>query len=365
MPLSQRTPPFPHEFMLRFAVTLAALAVYRLGAYLPLPGMNRTGLASLYQSSGSAFATERISVVALGVAPIVSALLLVEVIRLLSRRFNAWAGATTDNARQLERSVFIGAPVLAAVQAYGVAVALEGVSDLVTEPGLTFRLTVVATLVAGTAVLMWLATVISRHGLGSGVWLLLLAPHLAGLPPLIIAILETLRTGAMSAAVPVAVLAYALAAVAVLVALGLTLERLGRPLDRTLIWPPVIAFVPAGVLNSASWLLPAGSLRDGLAALQNPEAPIHLAAVAAIVVAVSLAQWRRAEPQRALAGSSPPFEAAGTSPRLLTALALAAIAVVPWILTSRDVPILVDSLVLTALVAVALPIVAMLRRGPA
>ena len=371
--VSQRMPPFSHELMPRLAVTLAALAAYRLGSYLPLPGIDHMAWASLSQGGGLAAAFERISVVSLGVTPLVSALLLVEVARLLSGRFNAWADASASNARRLERYAFVGAALLAAVQAYGIAGALESVGKLVAEPGLPFRLTTVATLVAGTGVLMWLATVISRHGLGSGVWLLFLAPHLAGLPQLAIAILEILRTGAMSAAVPVAVLAYTVAAVAILVALGLALKRLGKPLDRTLIWPLLMSMtfvsallaVPWFVVDAAPWLLPTSAeTRHRILSLFSPGTPLGLVLLAGTIVAVSLTQWRRVETQRALAEPpSQPAEAAGSSPILLTALTLAAIVVVPSLLTAYlNAPILVDGRWLAVLVAVALPIAGMLRR---
>jgi preprotein translocase subunit SecY len=366
--LSQRKPLSP-ELVPRLAVTLAALAAYRLGAHVPLAGINPTRLASLYRDSALLTslgpAGERFSVVGLGLIPIISVLLLLEAARLLSPRFNAWAGATPDNTRRLERYAFTGAALLAAVQAYGIAIALEGAPDLVVEPGLGFRAGIVASLVAGTVLLMWLATMVSRYGLGSGIWLLLLASQLVGLPLLAVVTMELVRTGVMPLAVPVGALGCILVAVAALVALALTLKRMGRPLDRTLIWPFFIAPLPAGALSIAPWMLPDGPMRDGLADLLSPGAPIYLAAVAAIVIAVSLAQWRRTEPQSALAESSAPAAGEGALPILLTALALAAIAVVPALLATRlNVPILIDGRWIAVLVAVALPIAGVLRGEP-
>jgi preprotein translocase subunit SecY len=345
------------------AVTLAALAAYRLGSYLPLPGVDAAAYAALYQSSGLPRFIERLSIVALGVTPIISVLLLVEVARLASWRFNAWAGASWENARRLERYVLIGALLMAAVQSYGIAMGLEQTRDLVAEPGLLFRLSVVATLVAGTAGLMWLAAVVSQHGLGSGIWLLLLVPHIAGLPVLAVKVIELFRVGVMPVAVLVAALAYICAAVAILVALAPTLTRQGMPLDRTLIWPLFIASLPTALLSVAPWLLSDGPPRNGLAALLAPGAPAHLAILAAVVVAVSMGQWQRAAPQRAVAEASPPAEAASASPIRLTALALAAIAVAPWVLTSRlDLPFLIDGPSLAAVVVVAMPVASMIRR---
>ncbi len=367
MAISQRTPISASELMRRLAVTLGALAAYRLGAYVPLAGIDQTALLGLYQAGGSILAVERLSVVALGVMPMIGALLLVELARLLSRRFNAWAGASADNARRLERYVLVGSLLLAAVQAYGLAVALENASGLVAEPGLSFRLMVVVTLVAGTAVLMWLAALISRHGLGGGVWLLLVASHLAGLPHLAYAMLDAVQTGTMALSVPVVLLAYTVAAVAAVGALALTLVRSMMPLDRTLIWPLFIAALPVDALAAAPWLLPASPIRDGLVALLTSDAPLYLAAVAAIVVAISLAQWRRAKPlPTPAAPCPPPAEVASASPMLLTALTLAAIAVVPSLLTTHmSAPLLVDGRWVTAAVVVALPVVDMLLHRPA
>jgi SecY len=373
MAISQRSSPSVPTLGARVAVTLAALAAYRLCAYLPLPGIDPVAWASLYQGGVPAAAFERISVAGLGVTPLVSALLLVEMARLLSRPFNAWAASSVDNARRLERYAFIGAALLAAVQAYGIAIGLEAAGGLVTEPGFPFRLTIVATLVAGTAALMWLATVISRHGLGSGVWLLLLAPHLAGLPLFTVQILETIRTGVMSTTVPVALLAYTIGAVAILVGLGLTLKRMGMPLDRTLIWPLLMSMalvsallaVAWAVVDAAPWLSPTSAeTRHRILSLFAPGTPLGLALLAVTVVAVSLTQWRRVETQRTLAQPpSQPAEAAGSAPILLTALTLAAIVVVPSLLTAYlKAPILIDSRWLAVLVAVALPIAGMLRR---
>jgi preprotein translocase subunit SecY len=321
---------------------------------------------SLQQSRGSFLLTsELFSVVGLGVMPLLSALLLLEWARLASSRFNAWAAATPDNARRLERYAYLGAALLAAAQAYGIANGLEAAPDILVKPGLVFRVGTVATLVAGTVLLMWLATMISRYGLGSGIWVMLLAPQLDGLHRLVLAMLELVRTAVIPVAVPLVLLACVVVAVAALAALGLTLKRLGRPLDRVLIWPFYLAGLPASILIIAPLALPDGPLRDGLAVL-SPEKPLYLAAVAAIVIAVFLAQWRRTEPQRASAEPSTPPASNEASPVLLTALALAALAVVPALLsTSFDLRISLNGRWIAMLVVVALPIVGLLRREPA
>lgn len=170
------------EFMARLAVTLGALAVYSLGTHIPLAGIDQTGLKEIARGSVSVLAVERISIFALGVTPLISALLLVEVARLASERFNDWVDAAPRNARRVNSYVLIGALLIAAMQGNGIANALEAVGNFIAEPGPQFRLNVVVASVASTALLAWLATMISRNGLGSGIWVLLLVPHLASLP---------------------------------------------------------------------------------------------------------------------------------------------------------------------------------------
>jgi hypothetical protein len=319
MALTHRTPPSMPHFMTRFAVTLGTLAIYRLGTHLPLAGIDQAALANLYRGSGSALAVERISVFSLGVTPIISTLVLVEVVRLASSRFNDWAGATAANARRVDHYVLIGSLLLAAVQGYGIATALEEAKNLVDEPGPQFRLMVVATLVAGTALLVWLAALISRHGVGSGLWILLLAPYLTGLPGLALSVYEAVHSGIMSVAGLVSVLAYVLIALATVAALGRTLARSGMPLDRTLIWPLYIVIIPAGVLVIAPWFFPEGPTRDTASALLSRGTPLYLAALAVIVILTSLAQWRRVEPRPAGAEPSwPPVDGVGEPLMVLT-----------------------------------------------
>src|SRR5262245_3921921 len=116
MALTQRTPLYMPLFMTRLAVTLAVLAIYRLGTNLPLVGIDQAALANLQRGSVSALAIERISVFSLGVTPILSMLVLIKVVRLASSRFNDWADATPVNARRIDHYVLIGSLLVAAVQ---------------------------------------------------------------------------------------------------------------------------------------------------------------------------------------------------------------------------------------------------------
>jgi preprotein translocase subunit SecY len=358
----------PHsmpEFMRRLAVTLGVLAVYRLGTYLPIAGIDQAALTNLYRGGGSALAIERVSVFSLGVTPIISTLLLVEVARLALSRFNDWAGATLANARRVDHYVLIGSLLLAAMQGYGIATGLEEARNLVDEPGPQFRLMVVTTLVAATALLVWLAALISRQGVGSGVWILLLSPYLAGLPSFSAGVMEAVRSGVLSQADIVAALVCGLVAVVILAALARALAGSGMPLDRTLIWPLFIAVVPTSVLVFIPWLFPAGPIRDTAAAFLSPGAPLYLAALAVFVIVISLAQWGRVETRPAAVAepSSPPAGAVGASLGVLTALTLAAVTVVPELLrTQFNVAVLINGTLITVPVAIAVAMQDLLRR---
>lgn len=330
------TPVSVTELAARGAVTLGALAVYRMGAALPLPGLD---YERLY---GGALATSgRTSIFALGVMPVITALLFVEIVRLVSERFNGWTSASPANARRVNHWVLVAALLMAAVQAYLVAVAIEGIPDAVDEPGLPFRLTAVATLVGGTALLGWLATLISRYGVGSGLWILLLAPYLADLPAIVLNCEEFMERGMLSQAGLVSILAYVLIGAASVAALGLVLARRGIALERTLIWPLYIGGIAANFFVVVPWLLPAGPLRETVLPSLGLGAPLHIAALAAIIVAVSLAQSRRAglRPAEGVSSATPVDSTAG-APVGITALALAAVASAPHILAVRlNVPV--------------------------
>lgn len=127
---SQDTSPCMPELMTRLVVTLGVLAIYRLGTHLPLAGIDHAELANLFRRSGSGLAVERVSIFALGVSPVISAMLVVEMARLASERFNDWAGATA-NAQRVDHYVLIGSLLLAALQGYGIATALEQAKNLV------------------------------------------------------------------------------------------------------------------------------------------------------------------------------------------------------------------------------------------
>ncbi len=165
------------EFTRRLAITAGLLIAYRLGTFIPLPGIDPEALARL---GGVA---ERISILALGITPFLSILILAELLKVLAPSVRRWVHTEVRNRDKLNRIVVALSLLAAAAQASGLVLALEDVPHLVDQPGTPFRLTCIATLVGSTAIVIWLADQITRHGLGSGVWLLLVTPWIADLLP--------------------------------------------------------------------------------------------------------------------------------------------------------------------------------------
>jgi len=164
----------------RIAFTVAILVVYRLGCHVPMPGIEAHTLRTLFQ--GTPQTIERLSMFALGITPLVSALIFAEIAKMIAPGLRRWEDASARNRATLNRYVVGGALILAWIQARQLAIALSSMPNLVAAPGPAFELSYMATQVAGAALVIWLADQITRHGLGSGVWLLLIAGWLGSLP---------------------------------------------------------------------------------------------------------------------------------------------------------------------------------------
>jgi preprotein translocase subunit SecY len=168
------------ELLRRLAVTVAILVVYRLGCHIPMPGIEAGTMHTLLR--GTPQAIERLSMFALGIMPLVSALIVAEIAKMIAPALRRWEDASARNRATFKRYVVGGALILAWIQARQLAVALSTMPNLVTDPGPMFELTYMVTQVAGAALAIWLADQITRNGLGSGVWLLLIAGWLSTLP---------------------------------------------------------------------------------------------------------------------------------------------------------------------------------------
>jgi preprotein translocase subunit SecY len=196
------------ELKSRLWFVLGALVVYRLGAHIPVPGIDPTVLKQLFdsQSGGilgmfnmfSGGALSRFTVFALGIMPYISSSIIMQLVSVVSPKMEALKKEGEAGRRTITKYTRYGTVILATFQALGIAIALEGQAGLVLDPGLAFRLTAVITLVSGTMFLMWLGEQITERGIGNGISIIIFAGIVAGLPHAIGSTLELARTGAFS-----------------------------------------------------------------------------------------------------------------------------------------------------------------------
>ena len=188
---------------------LGALIVFRVGAHIPVPGIDPVQLEALFnQNSGgilgmfnmfSGGALSRFTIFALGIMPYISASIIMQLLTVVSPQLEAIKKEGESGRRKITQYTRYGTLVLATFQALGIAVALEAQAGLVIDPGLAFRFTTVVTLVTGTMFLMWLGEQITERGLGNGISIIIFAGIAAGLPNAIGGLFELVRTGSMHA----------------------------------------------------------------------------------------------------------------------------------------------------------------------
>ncbi|MFP5412099.1 MAG: preprotein translocase subunit SecY [Gammaproteobacteria bacterium] len=201
----------------RLVFLLLALVVYRLGAHVPVPGIDPDQLAELFrgQQGGilgmfnlfSGGALSRFTVFALGIMPYISASIIMQLLTVVVPFLEAKKKEGEAGRREITKYTRWFTVGLATFQAVGIAVALESQPGLVLDPGLAFRFTTVVTLVTGTMFLMWLGEQITERGLGNGISIIIFAGIVAGLPGAIAGMGELVRTGAMSAFVSLVIIA--------------------------------------------------------------------------------------------------------------------------------------------------------------
>ncbi|MCZ4304391.1 preprotein translocase subunit SecY [Zoogloeaceae bacterium G21618-S1] len=191
----------------RLVFLLGALVVYRIGAHIPVPGIDPQRLADLFQTQQggilgvfnlfSGGALSRFTIFALGIMPYISASIIMQLMSVASPQLEALKKEGEAGRRKITQYTRYGTLGLALFQAVGISVALEGQAGLVLDPGLMFRFVTVATLVTGTMFLMWLGEQITERGLGNGISLIIFAGIASGLPNAIGGLFELVRTGAM------------------------------------------------------------------------------------------------------------------------------------------------------------------------
>jgi preprotein translocase subunit SecY len=196
------------ELKSRLLFVLGALIVYRLGAHVPVPGINADVLAKLFESQSggilgmfnmfSGGALSRFTVFALGIMPYISASIIMQLLTVVSPQMEQLKKEGEAGRRQITKYTRYGTVLLATFQALGIAIALEAQANLVLDPGLMFRLTAVVTLVSGTMFLMWLGEQITERGIGNGISIIIFAGIVAGLPNAIFKTLDLASTGAFN-----------------------------------------------------------------------------------------------------------------------------------------------------------------------
>jgi preprotein translocase subunit SecY len=215
------------ELKKRLWFTLGALLVYRLGTYIPLPGINPEALAELVRQNQSGIlgvfnmfaggAVERMAIFALNIMPYISASIIVQLLTSVSPHLEQLKKEGESGRKQINQYTRYGTVLLATIQGYAIAVGLEASGNVVTDPGLFFRMTTTITLVGGTVFLMWLGEQITARGIGNGISLIIFAGIVAGLPSAISGTLELGRTGALSTGLIFAIIVLAIAVIAIIV----------------------------------------------------------------------------------------------------------------------------------------------------
>ena len=193
----------------RLIFLVLALVVYRIGAHIPVPGIDPTQLAELFkQNQGgmlgmfnmfSGGALSRFTIFALGIMPYISSSIIMQLMTVVYPPFEALKKEGEAGRRKITQYTRYATVFLALFQAIGISIALEAQPGLVLDPGLMFRFVTVSTLVTGTMFLMWLGEQITERGLGNGISMIIFAGIAAGLPSAIGGLLELVRTGAMNA----------------------------------------------------------------------------------------------------------------------------------------------------------------------
>jgi len=215
----------------RLWFTLGALIIYRLGTFIPMPGIDPVAFAATFKQSSqgilgmfnmfSGGAVERMAIFALNIMPYISASIIMQLLTSVDKRLEALkkegeAGRKTIN--QYTRYLTV---VLAALQAYGIAIGLEGAragnASVVIDPGWFFRVSTVITLVGGTVFLMWLGEQITARGVGNGISLIIFAGIVAALPAALVQLFELNRQGQLHTLMLLALLAVMIAAIVVIV----------------------------------------------------------------------------------------------------------------------------------------------------
>ena len=214
------------ELRQRILFVLGSLVVFRIGTHIPIPGVDPAAVATMFeQTRGSIVdifnmfsggALKRLSILALGVMPYISASIIIQMMSSIIPQLEQLKKEGESGRRKITQYTRYGTVALATFQALGIAIAIEGQQagggPVVLIPGIGFKITTVATLVTGTMFLVWLGEQISERGIGNGISLIIFGSIVAGLPSAVAGTLELARTGTFS---PIGVLALFIGAIAI------------------------------------------------------------------------------------------------------------------------------------------------------
>ncbi|PZN98562.1 MAG: preprotein translocase subunit SecY [Hyphomicrobiales bacterium] len=224
------------ELKKRIWFTLGALIIYRIGTYIPLPGMNPDAVADLFKQTQSGVlglfnmfsggAVGRLAIFALAIMPYISASIIIQLLSSVVPTFEALKKEGEQGRKVLNQYTRYLTLVLAVFQAYGIGVGLQGSGNLVLEPGPFFLLSTTLTLVGGTMFLLWLGEQITSRGIGNGVSMIIFSGIIAEFPAQLAQTLELGRQGAISTGLLLLILVMAICVIAFVVFMERAQRRL-------------------------------------------------------------------------------------------------------------------------------------------
>ncbi|NUB44511.1 preprotein translocase subunit SecY [Fertoebacter nigrum] len=300
----------------RIFFTIGLLIVYRLGTYIPVPGIDGTALRQFMDDAGAGIggilnmftggAISRMGIFALGIMPYISASIIVQLMSAMVPKLEQLKKEGDAGRKKINQYTRFGTVFLATFQAWGIAVSLEA-GDLATDPGLFFRLACVITLVGGTMFLMWLGEQITARGIGNGISLIIFVGILAEVPAALAQFFSQGRSGAISPAVIIFVLVMVVAVIAFVVFMERALRKIHIQYPRRQVGMKVydggsshlpVKVNPAGVIPaifaSSLLLLPTtlatfsgnqtGPVMSTILAYFGPGQPLYLLFFAAMIV---------------------------------------------------------------------------------
>ena len=202
------TSPQSNDLRNRILFTVFILAIYRLGTFVPLPGIdpqqlqilmegNQKGLLGMFNVFAGG-AVSRMAIFALGIMPYISSSIIVQLLTGVSDYFKNLKSQGEIGRKKISQLTRYGTVLLATVQGYGLSVGLESSANLVSNPGVFFKISTVTSIVAGTIFLMWLGEQITQRGIGNGISLIIFSGIVAEIPRALVTTFELGRTGAIS-----------------------------------------------------------------------------------------------------------------------------------------------------------------------